>query len=178
MGPFAVSGRGWGGGEKGQGRWTPRGWHLGRIRQGQGRSLGRLPCGLVTHTGASRESLDQVGPEPADTPGSGWAEAAAAPPGHRAWEVRLRGAPGPGGQAPRGLAAASDLRVLEESWAGCEASGRGLPAGPSTWVLPCLSPGTPNLGHFACGCCCVRGTGRVLGCTWQGQGRVRHRGGL
>lgn len=169
------------GGEKGQGRWTPCGWHLGRIHQGQGWSMGRLHCGLVTHTGASRGRSGQVGMEPANTPGSGWAEDAAAPPGHRAWEVHLRGAPGPGGQALSlpawgqgrwGLVAASDPRVLEESWAGWEVSGRGLPAGPSTQILsPNFPPepqiwGTSLVGAAAC---------QVLSECWGARGKVRGR---
>lgn len=134
------------------------------LHQRQGWSLGRLRCGLVTHTGASRGSSEQVGMEPADTPGSGW---------QRAWEVCLQGAPGPGGQVPRGLAAASDPRVLEDSWAGCEVSSRGLPAGPSTRVLsPDLPPEPQVWGTFLVGAAACE----ALPVCWGARGEVR--GGL
>lgn len=134
------------------------------LHQRQGWSLGRLRCGLVTHTGASRGSSEQVGMEPADTPGSGW---------QRAWEVCLQGAPGPGGQVPRGLAAASDPRVLEDSWAGCEVSSRGLPGGPSTRVLsPDLPPEPQVWGTFLVGAAACE----ALPVCWGARGEVR--GGL
>lgn len=102
--------------------------------------------------------------EPADTPGSGW---------QRAWEVCLQGAPGPGGQVPRGLAAASDPRVLEDSWAGCEVSSRGLPAGPSTRVLsPDLPPEPQVWGTFLVGAAACE----ALPVCWGARGEVR--GGL
>lgn len=148
-------------GENGRGRWPPCGWRLGRIRQGEGRPLGGC-TEAVTHTGGARTRRAWSRPTPLALGGQKMLplQQGVGPGRSVCGEPRARG------QAPRGLAAASDLSVLEESGAGC--AGRAedsLPAHPRVFS-PDLPP-NPRFGALpSWPLRRARGAGR----TWQRAG--------